>query len=577
MNIIDVHIRSTVLHVVVIFFVFILTTSTTHAATMYFSPSSGNFTVGNILNASVLVNTQSISINNADAVINFPTSLLEVVSISKSGSIFPLWVEEPSFSNSAGTISFNGGVPTPGFNGSAGKLLNITFRVRNLGSASLVFSSAAVRANDGYGTDVLQTRGQAQFNLVSEEKQVQSAPTLGTPQAPKISSPTHPDSNAWYSNADPLFAWDVPTGVTSVRLLYDTLPVSLPSVLYGAIDHKQLSNVSDGAYYLHAQFANASGRGAIAHMRFQVDTTPPEPFVVQEIHQSDVSNPQAIISFKTIDATSGVDHYTVSVGDSDSLLVQSSEAAKGAYALPLEKSGQQTIVVKAYDRAGNIRTESISLTIVTLEPPTITAYSKQIMEGEPFTISGTTYPNVSTVVTIKDSSGNTESASTVADASGEFSLAWIKHLNPGAYSFTVVAKNTVGMTSVPTEQRTFAVSTTPLAKWGNTVLGYLLFLFAVIAAIALLVATSLTLWHRLARLRRKVKEFTVRSGRGVQYDFERNMDDFHSLETLLHKAKQSRQLTEEEDIILETLKHHLKKMEDDVLSRLEQIDDEAGK
>ena len=119
------------------------------AATLYFSPSSGNFSVGNILTTSVLVNTQSQAINNSDAVINFPASLLEVVSVSKSGSVFSLWVEEPAFSNSAGTITFNGGLPTPGFNGTAGKIVNIVFRVKSAGSASLIFSSAAVRANDG--------------------------------------------------------------------------------------------------------------------------------------------------------------------------------------------------------------------------------------------------------------------------------------------------------------------------------------------------------------------------------------------------------------------------------------------
>src|SRR3989344_6662876 len=84
------------------------------AATIFFSTSSGDYTIGNILNASVIVNTQGKAVNNADAVINFPTDLLEVVSISKSGSIFTLWVEEPAFSNSAGAITFNGGLPTPG-------------------------------------------------------------------------------------------------------------------------------------------------------------------------------------------------------------------------------------------------------------------------------------------------------------------------------------------------------------------------------------------------------------------------------------------------------------------------------
>src|SRR3989338_3585944 len=191
-----------------------------HAATLYFSPSSGNFSVGNILTTSVLVDTQGQSINNADAVINFPAGLLDVVSVNKSGSIFSLWVEEPTFSNSAGTISFDGGLPTPGFNGTAGKLLSVIFRVRNAGTASLIFSSGAVRANDGYGTDILQTRAQAQFSLISEERPAppptEEAPPVVSIPRPVIMSTTHPDEDKWYSNNDPFFKWEMPSGVSEV-------------------------------------------------------------------------------------------------------------------------------------------------------------------------------------------------------------------------------------------------------------------------------------------------------------------------------------------------------------------------
>src|SRR3989338_1928237 len=163
------------------------------AATSYFSPSSGNFTIGNVFTVTVLVNTEGVAINNAEAVINFPKDLLELISVTKSGSIFSLWVEEPTFSNSAGTLSFNGGVPTPGFKGTAGKIISTTFRVKKAGSASLVFSSAAVRANDGYGTNVFSSGAQAQFNLISEERP--PVPTLTpapTEEAPPVVSIPRP-------------------------------------------------------------------------------------------------------------------------------------------------------------------------------------------------------------------------------------------------------------------------------------------------------------------------------------------------------------------------------------------------
>jgi hypothetical protein len=169
-----------------LFFFLFFGSNTANAATLNFSPSSGNFTVGNIFTVNILINTQSVSINNAEVVVNFPKDLLEVVSTSKSGSIFSLWVEEPNFSNSSGTLSFNGGVPTPGYTGSAGRALSVVFRVKKIGSASVVFSSASVRANDGLGTDVLTSKNQANFDL---SKAIEKVPTPTTTAKPVTEGP----------------------------------------------------------------------------------------------------------------------------------------------------------------------------------------------------------------------------------------------------------------------------------------------------------------------------------------------------------------------------------------------------
>ena len=69
------------------------------AATLSFSPSTANVSVGNIVSVKVVVNTLGEAINNAEVNIQFPSDLLEVVSVSKSSSVFSLWVEEPIFSN----------------------------------------------------------------------------------------------------------------------------------------------------------------------------------------------------------------------------------------------------------------------------------------------------------------------------------------------------------------------------------------------------------------------------------------------------------------------------------------------
>lgn len=135
------------------------------AASLSFYPASGSHPVGSSFTVGVYVASSDQAMNAASGVISFPTGMLEVVSVSKSGSIFTIWADEPSYSNGAGTVSFEGLVPNPGFIGSSGKVITITFRVKSVGSPSLRFSSGSALANDGRGTNILTGTGNALFTL----------------------------------------------------------------------------------------------------------------------------------------------------------------------------------------------------------------------------------------------------------------------------------------------------------------------------------------------------------------------------------------------------------------------------
>lgn len=128
------------------------------AASLSLAPASSTLTVGNITTIKIYVNTENQAINNGEATIQFPTDMLEVISVTKSSSIFSLWVEEPSFSNFTGKIVFNGGVPNPGYTGGSGYIASVTFKAKKQGQASIIFTDGAVRANDGLGTDVLTSK-----------------------------------------------------------------------------------------------------------------------------------------------------------------------------------------------------------------------------------------------------------------------------------------------------------------------------------------------------------------------------------------------------------------------------------
>jgi hypothetical protein len=120
--------------------------------------------------------------NAASGVVSFPADKLTLTSISKSGSIINFWVKEPSFSNSSGTVNFEGAALSPGFTGPRGQLVALHFLVKGAGRASLGFPSGAVLANDGQGTNILADSQGADFSLV--EAKVAAPPVPVIPPVP---------------------------------------------------------------------------------------------------------------------------------------------------------------------------------------------------------------------------------------------------------------------------------------------------------------------------------------------------------------------------------------------------------
>ena len=153
-------------------------------ATLFLSPPSGAYKVGELFSVLVNVNTGGRDINAASAQINFDNQKLEITSAGFTRSIFSLWPEEPVYSNAAGTLRFSGGAPNPGFNGASGSILRITFKPKAQGSASVIFRSGSVLANDGLGTNILDSLKGGVFNIVAAvEKPAPAAPSA-VPQTP---------------------------------------------------------------------------------------------------------------------------------------------------------------------------------------------------------------------------------------------------------------------------------------------------------------------------------------------------------------------------------------------------------
>lgn len=150
------------------FFAHVLSAS---AASLFFSPATSQYSVGQTFTASIVVSSQA-PLNAVGGTIAFPNKKLQVTSISKAQSIVSVWIEEPSYKNQAGTIQFEGIVPNPGYTGTFGRVLSITFRVLQAGDARISVLNGSVLANDGEGTQILKNSSDLILVLQEENKKV---------------------------------------------------------------------------------------------------------------------------------------------------------------------------------------------------------------------------------------------------------------------------------------------------------------------------------------------------------------------------------------------------------------------
>ena len=557
--------------------VFIALSSTASAATLYFSPSSGSYTVGTTLSVSVYVSSADQSMNAASGIISFPQDKLEVTSLSKTGSIFTLWVQEPSFSNSAGTVNFEGIVLNPGFTGASGKVITINFRVKAGGTTLLNFFSGSALANDGKGTNILANLGNAQFSLGGASPTVPEATTpsaiSGAPSAPVISSPMHPDPNKWYAKKDAKFIWTIPSGVTGVRLLVGKIPAAIPTVTYvPAISEKEVTNFGDGIWYFHAQFRNANGWGEISHFRFQIDTQPPESFSIKFIDGNETENPRPTVVFDTTDSLSGVNYYKIKIGEGDFFSVAPEIVKNNPYTLSLQNPGKRNILIQAFDKAENYSVATEEFTIKPLQAPIFTEYPKELQSGEILKVSGgSKYPNSQIVIGLQREKGEPKSFTVQSDQDGKFTFTADEKLGDGIYQLWAEVVDGRGARSLPSEKITIVAAKPAILRVGSWAVGLLAVAVPLIALIIALLFILWYGWHKFSLMRKRLRKEVREAESALHKAFDLLKENVRGQIKMLEKTSTKRQLTEEEEKVIKQLKKDLDDAEKFVKKEIEDI------
>ncbi|MBP6884605.1 MAG: hypothetical protein KBC17_02145 [Candidatus Pacebacteria bacterium] len=564
-----------------ILFIFVITfalflggTNFAHAAGLSLSISKSEVVENEFITATVLVNTNSTSINNAEGIISFPADLLSVESINLNGSIFSIWVEQPSYSNSNGTVSFNGGAPNPGYNGIAGTIMRIVFRAKNAGAVQLSFSSASVYANDGLGTNVLSTKTPAIFqisNSIKSPKIEQSAEEDlgGVPLAPIVISDTVPNPEVWYSTSEVALGWDIPSGVTAVQLLWNGKPFSLPTLTYTPpISGKKFTNVSDGVSYLHVRFKNINGWGKTAHRKVLIDTLPPRDITLEkDIDSEDIVK----INIASFDVSSGVAKYSIAVDDK--MLENNATPIKGFVniSLPRMTSGTHKVSVRAYDKAGNNAEKTFEIETPVLDAPVITKHLSAIQKGGKIEIEGKTYKGEMVKVYLVSSNGEEKSYNVQSDLNGEFSFVSENIERVGRVELYAVVANDVIHLSPSSERVHVLVERSSYVQKSLEVIDSIAISIPVVILSFLLLLTLYLFFHHFRVVHRNIRK-DPRLARDLTHKvFDVIREDLKESMKILQKPSVKRALTIKEKKVVETLERDVDEAEEYFSKRMKSI------
>ncbi|HEX5429458.1 MAG TPA: hypothetical protein VFX17_00030 [Patescibacteria group bacterium] len=328
-----------------------LTAHHAFAATMSVSPSSGSYTVGQTITVSIRANTSGSAANTAEANVTYSTNTLDLTKVSQGSTFYLPAPGSPS--KGVGTAYVGGGLPTPGYNGTAGVVGTLTFIAKAQGSAFVNISSGKVLLNDGLGTDALTSTSGAKFTI--------GPPAVG---GVVVSSDTDPDPTLWYNDADVNLSWSRPDGAYGFSFILDQTANTVPDNTLDTTvtTSKTYDSLKDGTWYFHikARRQDQTTFGPTVTFQINIDTMAPQAFDTKLVGEDPATliNQTPTVSFTSSDSGSGLDSYAIFL---DGHLYR--ENAVSPFTFDRLPGGSHVIQVSAKDKAGNVTQSQLPIRV----------------------------------------------------------------------------------------------------------------------------------------------------------------------------------------------------------------------
>ena len=212
-----------------------LTADAAGTASLSFSPSGGNYKVGDKFTVSIFANSSGGQVDTVRANVRFSSDLVEVQSFSMSSS-FTLSSGGNSIDNNSGSLSYGGGIPG-GTTSSRTLFGTANFRVKKAGQLNLTLSSDSLVLSDG--ENIFDGKSPSAVFTFAEP-----VPVNNPVQAPNPVT-VQPDQAATQQNPVSEASQEIPAETATDGMAEDANqnPVSLVSESSGEAQVQQVNNI----------------------------------------------------------------------------------------------------------------------------------------------------------------------------------------------------------------------------------------------------------------------------------------------------------------------------------------------
>ena len=542
-----------------VLFLILISNNSAKAAVLGLYPASKAINVGNTISVKVLVNATGQAINNVDGIVSFPNDLLEVVSVSKASSIFNLWFDDPNFSNSTGEVTFNGGLPSPGYSGPSGEVVSITLKAKKSGLANITIKNSAVRANDGLGTNVLQGVQNTSISIGQESRDIvptgEQVADLRVPDKPIVTSPSHPDQTIWSKNNTVTFNWKTPSDVEFVKTNFNNKVNTDPTVPYDrSVTERTFTSISDGVYYFHIKYTNQYGSSKITTYKVSIDTVPPEKF---DIPIEEIGG-RNFIKLDAKDLMSGIDNYLIKIDDLEQFRITKSDLnVDNKYGLPVLNNGIHKVKVTANDFAGNFTQAENSYTSTSIIAPKISVESKEVTRGDYLVIKGSSiYPDTNVNVIVKGNKDN-KIYSVTTDKDGSFEIKTAKIYGDGSIEISSEMMFSQNIKSPLSNSIIITIHDSAVVDTSKSIIYTMSFVVPALMTIIFAILIVYIGWHKFFGLKRKIRQEVISARNSVHKELMDLKKDLVSQLENIENINEDRNLNAKEKKFVSDLKKRI--------------------